>query len=226
MKTEQLTHKNISLNINYKKIKSIIIKIKGIGKIEVSAPLKTPEEKILSFVDSKISWIRKNESKVHEEVEKLKVKNFHEDEYHYFLGDKFKIKIIDSKNYQVKIEENFLILEIPIATSIGARKRLLETWYMENLKRIVENSFEKWEKKTGLVKSNLVYEKMRGKWGYCNHRTKLISINTEIIKKDLEFIDYVVLHEICHLKIPNHGTDFKKLLNTYLPNWKRISKID
>ena len=67
---------------------------------------------------------------------------------------------------------------------------------------------------------------MRGKWGYCNFKTKLISINTEIIKKDIDFIDYVVLHEICHLKVPNHGSEFKKLLNLYLPNWKRIQKID
>lgn len=226
MNQKIIKYYNINLVVNYKKIRSIILKIKGVGNVEVSAPNRIADEKIIQFVDSKIDWIKKNENKVQDHLDKVSKKGFFNGEIHYFLGEEYKIEIHDSKNYIVKKFEDRIILQIPEATSIGARERLLNSWYLSQLKEIVEDSFKKWELKTGLIKSKLIYEKMRGKWGFCNFKTKLISINTEIIKKDRDFIDYVVLHEICHLKIPNHGPEFKKLLNTYLPNWKKIQKID
>ena len=223
---KSITYNNINLIVNYKKIRSLILKIKGVRTVEVSAPSKISDEKIFKFIDSKISWIIKNENRVQEHINSISKKKYLDGETHYFLGNKYELEIEDSKNYQVQITDKNIVLQIPEATSIGARERLLNSWYLSQLKEIVEDSFKKWELKTGLIKSELIYEKMRGKWGYCNFKTKLISINTEIIKKDIDFIDYVVLHEMCHLKVPNHGSEFKKLLNLYLPNWKRIQKID
>ena len=223
---KSITYNNINLIVNYKKIRSLILKIKGVRTVEVSAPSKISDEKIFKFIDSKISWIIKNENRVQEHINSISKKKYLDGETHYFLGNKYELEIEDSKNYQVQITDKNIVLQIPEATSIGARERLLNSWYLSQLKEIVEDSFKKWELKTGLIKSELIYEKMRGKWGYCNFKTKLISINTEIIKKDIDFIDYVVLHEICHLKVPNHGSEFKNLLNLYLPNWKRIQKID
>lgn len=221
-----LCFKNITIKVSYKRISSIILKIGGIKNVVVSAPRNTSDEKIFKFIDSKISWIIKNENRVQEHTNSISKKKYLDGETHYFLGNKYELEIEDSKNYQVQITDKNIVLQIPEATSIGARERLLNSWYLSQLKEIVEDSFKKWELKTGLIKSELNYEKMRGKWGYCNFKTKLISINTEVIKKDIDFIDYVVLHEICHLKVPNHGPEFKKLLNLYLPNWKRIQKID
>lgn len=226
METREFFFQDIKIKITYKKIKSIILKIKNLNEIEVSCPPKTSESLILKFINQKEKWIKESFVKLPNKVNLNTKYQFSEGEMHFFLGKRYPLKIKDSKDYCVVFDGENIIIKIPVATSKGARERLLNSWYLERLKEICNISFEKWELKTNLIKTKLVFEKMKGKWGYCNFVTKVIYINTEIIKKDTEFIDYVILHEICHLQVPNHGVRFKKLLNTFLPNWKIIQKVD
>jgi predicted metal-dependent hydrolase len=226
MVSKEIHFHNIKVKITYKKIKNIILKVKNISEVEISCHPKTQDEKILKFVSQKQNWINESFKKISKNVNLNEKLHFSSGEFHFFLGKRYPLKIVDSKEYKVILENEEIILEIPEATSKGARERLLYSWYLIKLKDICEDSFEKWEQKTKLFKNKLSIEKMKGKWGYCNYFSKNISINIEIIKKDLDFIDYVILHEICHLQVPNHGIKFKELLGKHLPNWKEIQKID
>ena len=67
---------------------------------------------------------------------------------------------------------------------------------------------------------------MKGKWGYCECRRRVICLNTELAKRKIEFVEYVVLHELCHLLVPNHGPEFKKLLNKNMPGWQKIKDTE
>jgi len=102
--------------------------------------------------------------------------------------------------------------------------RYLEKHLEEKLIEVTREFFEKWEKSLNISKNSLTIKKMKGKWGYCHTKNHDICLNLELIKKDLKFIEYVVLHELCHILVPNHGPKFKSLLNTYMPNWKLIIK--
>ena len=83
------------------------------------------------------------------------------------------------------------------------------------------------EQKLEVSKKDLIIKNLKGKWGYCDTRTKDICLNIELSKRNLEFIEYVVLHEICHLLVPNHGPKFKKLLDIHMPKWRQIkTEID
>jgi len=226
MVSKEIQFQNIKVKITYKKIKNTILKIKNIHEVEISCHKKTSDDTILKFLLQKNDWIKESFTKISKKVNLHDKYKYCEGEMHFYLGKKYPLIIKDSKEYKVLFENENIILQIPEATSLGARQRLLNSWYQEKLSEICESSFRKWEEKTNLLKNKLIYEKMKGKWGYCNFISKTICINTEIIKKELDFIDYVVLHEMCHLQVPNHGIRFKTLLNTYLPNWKKIQKVD
>ena len=90
---KSITYNNINLIVNYKKIRSLILKIKGVRTVEVSAPSKISDEKIFKFIDSKISWIIKNENRVQEHINSISKKKYLYGEVHYFLGNKYELEI-------------------------------------------------------------------------------------------------------------------------------------
>lgn len=89
------------------------------------------------------------------------------------------------------------------------------------LKRRIAVSMAFWEEKTGLHPAGWRIRKMKTCWGTCNTKSQMITINTRLIKYPPECLDYVVLHELAHLKVPNHGPEFKAVLNRYMPDWKQ-----
>lgn len=89
------------------------------------------------------------------------------------------------------------------------------------LKRRIAASMAVWEEKTGLHPAGWRIRKMKSCWGTCNTKSRMITINTRLIKYPPECLDYVVLHELAHLRVPNHGPAFKALLSRYMPDWKQ-----
>lgn len=78
----------------------------------------------------------------------------------------------------------------------------------------------KWEKITGLKCSSWQSEYMTTKWGSCNTATRKIWLNLQLAKKPIECLEYVILHELAHLKVKNHGAEFVAILEQYMPNWR------
>ena len=103
-------------------------------------------------------------------------------------------------------------------------KKIYLDWQKNELTKILKDGVHKWESITGLKVEEWNIRKMRTRWGSCNTRSRNILFNLDLIKKKPEFIDYVVLHEIVHIKIPNHGSAFKAMLDKYIPTWREIRK--
>ena len=103
-------------------------------------------------------------------------------------------------------------------------KKIYLDWQKNELTKILREYVHKWESITGLKVEEWTIRKMRTRWGSCNTRSRKIIFNLDLIKKKPEFIEYVVLHEIVHIKIPNHGSTFKAMLDKYIPTWRDIRK--
>ncbi len=229
LKKESLFIEGIQINISYKRIKNLNLKVGIDGKVSLSVPKYIPKVVIEKFIHSKIDWIRENLEKFSESI-KFTNKKLVDGEKHFVLGEEKILKLIDKKlkNPNIYIENNTsLIMEINPILTFKTKEKHLNKWYENLLVKETENYFKKWEQELGVSKSKLIIKKMKGKWGYCDIRTKNICLNVELTKRNLEFIEYVVLHELCHLIVPNHSSEFKKLLNQHLPNWKSIkAEID
>ena len=111
-------------------------------------------------------------------------------------------------------------LTVPPGRDAQARRRWLRAWYKGQLQAAAQQFVPWWEQRTGLASSSWSQRWMTSRWGTCNTRTGHVLLNTQLAKHPLESLDYVVLHEICHLRVPNHGPAFHALLDAHMPDWR------
>jgi len=213
---EILTFNNLEIKIYFKKIKNINLKINNRHEITISAPTKISKKDLENFLISKEVWILNTLKK----LKKVDLNDF------YYLGKKYELIYSHSESRFpiIEISKDTFLVHINNGVPEVTRKRLLNKYYEMELLRITKDFFEKWETTLGVSKKSLIIKSMKGKWGYCHTRNHDICLNVDLIKKDIKFIEYVVLHELCHILVPNHGPDFKYLLNKHMPNWRKIDK--
>ena len=101
------------------------------------------------------------------------------------------------------------------------RQELLKEWYREQMKSLIPAIIEKWEKLLHVRVNDWVVKQMKSKWGSCNISRKRICLNLELVKRSEQCLEYVIVHELVHLKERLHNKRFYAFLDTYLPNWKK-----
>ena len=97
-------------------------------------------------------------------------------------------------------------------------------WYAQELIEQAKPYFEKWKNETGLFPDEVVVRWPKTLWGSCDKKKKKIMLNGQLLAMDKKFLDYVVLHEVTHLRYANHGADFKNFMTKYMPNWKEVRR--
>ena len=204
----ELNNKTYPIEIIYKNNKNMYLRIKDDLKVVITAPKRTPERVITSFISNNIDYIKK----IIIQKEQIKTKKQYKLEY---LGNIYDICRINEKNIYIGDTKAF------VGTKVN-----LDTWYKKKSKEVFEtyynNCFEQF--KESKIKPDLKIRKMKSKWGVCNITNKTITLNQELIKLDSKYLEYVIYHELCHLKHPNHSKDFWNLVEVYIPNYKQIRK--
>jgi hypothetical protein len=157
----------------------------------------------------------KNESYLRKMIEK-RLKEKEKELSFYYLGQKYDIIIVPTMTI-VDIDKNRIF--------VGSLD-ILDKWYRKQIKKIfnerLEINYSLFEEKIPYPK--LKIRKMKTRWGVCNRKSESITLNSELIKMDLEKIDYVIIHELAHLVHFNHSTYFWEVVSKYSPNYKRIRK--
>lgn len=98
----------------------------------------------------------------------------------------------------------------------------LRQMYRDALKEALPRSLARWQPKLGVEASSVRFRDMKTRWGSCNHVSGAISLNIRLARYDLSYFDQVVLHELVHLRVPNHGPDFYRLMDSMMPEWRKI----
>ena len=204
----KINNKIYNVEIIYKNNKNMYLRIKDDLKIVVTAPLKISEKKIQKFVESNIDYI----SKVIIQKEEVLAKK--QDKFQY-LGKLYDICYINERKIFLGDEKALIGKNVNI-----------DNWYKKNAIEVFENYYNYCFQnfKEAKYKPLLKIRKMKGKWGVCNITNKTITLNLELIKLNPKYLIYVIYHELCHLKHPNHSKDFWALVEKYVPNYKQIKK--
>lgn len=219
----EINYQEEIIKVSHKKIRNFNLKVNMFGEVFLSVPNKTSQIQILKFIEEKYSWISDAKNKLKPNQKYLA--NFTNGSQHFLFGKEYKLHILEDRGLsEIYTREETIIFKNPREVSEKTVQRHLLNFYKSSLILETERFFAKWEKELNVQKKELKIKKMKGKWGYCEFRKKIICLNTELAKRNLEFVEYVVLHELCHLIEPNHGPRFKKLLDTHMPNWRIISK--
>jgi predicted metal-dependent hydrolase len=103
---------------------------------------------------------------------------------------------------------------------VSKRDQVMQEWHRSLLHEVVPALIQKWEAKLGVTVSGYFLQRMKTKWGGCNHGAGNIRLNTELVKKSKDLLEYVVVHEMVHLVEPTHSERFVALLNKHYPTWR------
>lgn len=212
------------INIKRKKIKNMILKVKGDGTIHLSVPYGVKDEVIDDFIKRKTRWIEDSLKKVLEKNKYTINISMENGEVHYYLGKPYILKVIYALKEEVKIENENLVLYTRYIDNKEKKGLLLSYWYKNRAIDIFNKYILMYSKILNKNVNKVTIKYMKTRWGSCSVQRRNISLNLELIKKPVECIEYVVLHEIAHIEHPNHSKDFWNYVGLYMPNYKEIRK--
>lgn len=216
-----LTVRGIDVDVVYKDIKNLHIGVyPPFGRVRVSAPRKLDDEKVRLAVIHRLSWIRRQR-------EQLRLSNRQSEremvtgESHYVWGVRCRLKVVERPGRaHIELEGSRLTLYAPAGRSAEQRRKLLDTWYREQLRHAVPALIARWERKLNVVVPLWRVRRMKTKWGTCNREKRHLTFNVELAKKHPDCLEYIVVHEMAHFLERNHGERFTKLMDDLMPDWR------
>ncbi|MGL5381469.1 M48 family metallopeptidase [Clostridium sp.] len=212
------------ISIKRKKMKNMILKVKPDGTIHLSVPYGLKDEIIDDFIKRKREWIEDSLKNVLDKNKRTTNISMDNGEVHYYLGKPYILKVISALKEEVKIEGEDLVLYTRYIDNKEKKALLLNYWYKNQAREIFNKYILMYSKILNKNVNKVAIKSMKTRWGSCSVQKRNISLNLELIKKPLECIEYVVLHEIAHIEHPNHSKDFWNYVGVYMPNYKEIKK--
>ncbi len=222
------TIKKAEVNIFYKPIKNVHLKVFRNLKVNLSVPLDIPDDWIVKFLEERKDWISKQLDKYQQSKGYNNLSSFKSGSSTQYLGkDRRIIKELSPENY-VEEDEKKIILHLKDTEDDELSQRVLEKWWREQAEmlfsREVDLIFDSVFKKYNIEKPLIYIRKMKTLWGSCTPGKSKITLNEYLLKADIRCIQYVVLHELTHLLYPYHNNDFYSFLTIQMPDWKERKK--
>lgn len=218
MKTQEqmffLHGEKIVYNVTKKTMKNIRIAVDLDGNIKVSAPVSAKKELIESLIIKEYEWIKNKikESKIRKEYGDILNRG-----YIYIRGKKYTIIEQNGKN-SIFIQEDKLYLTVK-EDNEDYRKSILKKWLREHAREVYYEKVRKYSKITGKIPENVFIKEQKRAWGSCSVLGN-INLNWRLIMAPDEIIDYVIIHELCHMIHMNHSAEYWKLVESILPDYK------
>lgn len=219
----QILFSGITIDVERKNIKNVYLRVyPPDGKVKLSSPRNVSTEALRQFVISREDWIRKKVRNVQSRVREPEL-NYISGESHFVWGDKYLLRVIEHKKPQrVEISsDGYLNLYVRSGSDNAKREKVLREWYRAILKEHIPGLISKWEPALRVSVSDWGVKKMKTRWGTCNTKAGRIWLNLELVKRPKQLLDYVVLHEMVHLKERLHNKRFRGYLDKHMPDWKQ-----
>ncbi len=221
-----ITVSDIDIEVDRKDIKNLHLSVyPPDGRVRIATPLKIDDEAVRLFAISKLAWIKKQKLKFENQPRETKRK-YITGESHNLMGHQYRLNVIHHSGAPEIVIRNmdFIDFYVRAKTGIKQREKVFNNWYREHLKELVPPLIQKWETKTGIKINDWNIRKMKTKWGTCNEDDKRILINLELAKKPEKCLEYIILHEILHIKERKHTEKFTQLLDKYMPKWRSYKR--
>ena len=219
--TETIQLGDIAIAVRRKDVKHVHLSVHPpSGHVTLVTPRATRPEVARAYAASKLGWIRDQQSKLREQAREPP-RQYIERESHYLWGRRYLLTVREEDTKpSVKLDHRRITLKVRPGSSLEKRAELMQEWHRGLLHEVVPGLIRKWEKKLSVDVAGYFLQRMKTKWGSCNHRARHIRLNTELVKKPKDLLEYVVVHEMVHLIAPNHSPHFLALLSQHYPTWR------
>ncbi|WP_407573059.1 M48 family metallopeptidase [Deinococcus altitudinis] len=199
---------------------TLSIEVKPDGQVQVIAPLLTPEEDIRLRVEKRGAWILREQREVQALPVPLPARQYVSGEAHRYLGRQHRLRVLIGREEGVRVTRGELLVTV---RSAQRAERVLNRWYRARAQVILT------ERMTHCLETvahhgiqhdgTFTLRRMRTHWGSCT-RSGHLTLNPLLVQAPKDCIDYVLIHELCHLAEFNHARNYYSLLSRILPDWK------
>lgn len=228
LRSIQFKNNTISYELTYKRVKNINLRIKSDCTISVSAGRSVPVAMIDNFVLSKGQFILDALKKYSEHQKHThKITAYESGETVWLLGRGLKLVVLEGGTEAVEADNNNLFLTVKNSCDTKRKKLLVERFTAARCQTVFEeliNEVYKHFEKYGVPFPKLKIRRMKSRWGSCQPKSGIITLNAMLIEAPESCIRYVVLHEYCHFIHPNHSKNFYRLVESLMPDWKERKK--
>lgn len=198
---------------------SFSLEVKPDGRLIVRAPEAATDKQVNAIVAQKTAWIHQTRAKVAKRFPAARPKTFTPGDTFWYLGEQYPLKLTSRKRPPLELDGVFLL-------SRSAQERAKETfikWYREETRQITESLIEKYVQHSGFKVNKVTITSARTRWGSCSGRNNL-NFTYRLSMAPLHVVEYVVVHELAHLKIRNHSSVFWQAVNRLWPDYQRDRK--
>ena len=211
----------ITVEVVRKDIKNVHLSVyPPTGRVRISAPRRMSLETIRLFAISKLGWIKQHQKKLRQQ-EREAPREYLDRESHFVWGKRYLLKIVESEGApRIELKHKTMLLSLRPGANEQSKGDAVEAWYREQIKAAAAPLIAKWEPILGVKVRRFFVQRMKTKWGSSRPDTQSIRLNTELAKKPLECLEYIVVHEMMHFLVWKHDDRFFALMNQHLPHWK------
>lgn len=211
----------LSIAVTRKAIKNVHLTVHPPdGRVTLTAPTNTRLEVARAYAIAKLGWIRDQQRKLKSQARETP-RQFVERESHHVWGRRY-LMTVDYQDVKpsVVLSNKRITLIVRPGSSADKRAEVMHEWHKSLLHEVVPPLILKWEQKLKVRVSGYFLQRMKTKWGSCNHAAGNIRLNTELVKKPKDLLEYVVVHEMAHLSEPTHSDRFIAILEEHYPSWR------
>jgi predicted metal-dependent hydrolase len=211
---------DLSVDVFRKDIKNVHLSVHPpTGRVRIAAPMRMSLDTIRVFAIAKLGWIRRQQRMVQSQ-ERETPREYLDRESHFVWGKRYLLRVIEADQPPaIELSHNRIVLKVRPGAGCAKRQETIEEWYRGQLRMVVPAVMAKWEHLMGVRVKRFFVQRMKTKWGSCNHRAGTIRLNTDLAKKPKECLEYIIVHEMAHLLEPTHNARFSAIMDQFLPKW-------
>ena len=217
----QIAFGDITADVVLKDIKNIHLSVyPPSGRVRIAAPSRMRLDTIRVFAISRLGWIKQQQQKLQRQERETR-REYLDRESHYVWGKRYLLSVIEGdETPSVALQHNRMLLGVRPGTDAQKKQAIVEAWYRWQLKQTVPPLIARWEPLMGIKIERFFVQRMKTKWGSCNHRARTLRLNTELAKKPRECLEYIVVHEMTHILAPTHNARFVVMMDQFMPQWR------
>lgn len=219
--TETIHIGELPIRVTKKDIKNVHLSVHPPdGRVTLSAPTATRLDVARAYAISRLGWIRQQQTRLRSQVRETP-RRFIERESHYLWGRRHLLTVVRRETKpRVSLDHKRITLTVRPGSDATKRAEVIHEWHKSILHKLVPAVIKKWEPRLKVRVTGYFLQRMKTKWGSCNHRKGHIRLNTELVKKPKDLLEYVIVHEMVHLIEPVHSEHFIAILQEHYPSWR------
>jgi predicted metal-dependent hydrolase len=195
------------------------------GKLRVTAPLRASQKAIREFVSKRRAWIRKVRQKLQSRPPQPEF-NYISGELHPLWGREYRLAALPAGGKAcVGVADNEILLFVSGNATVEKRADIMAEFYRAQVKVEAPPLLDTWQQRIGVEASGWQVKNLRSRWGSCAAVSKKINLSLRLAMKPLPCLEYVIAHELCHLRVPNHSPAFYELLGKVMPDWRERRNV-